>query len=190
MIFVSEKQASDRLREHVASWKLLPGEPSQDLLELGAFISSGRGESVCPQREKGKSIPSEAAGKAIRGNLGGDSPVHTCPPTDPSWEWPGPGEHTLDKLEPSLLGACEESQSGNGRIESQAQQPQLLQVTVVTKPSQLSSEIDQAHPSPGSSGIVRSVTAGCRQHMAFRNSSFLPCIWSLSVRRLCHRNLQ
>lgn len=157
MIFVSEKQASDRLRGHVASWKLLSVEPSQDLKELGAFISSGRGESVFPQGEKGKSIPSEAAGKAIRGNPGGDSPVHTYPPTGPSWEWPGPGEPTLDKLEPNLLGACEESRSRGGRTESQAHQPQLLQVIVVTEPSQLGSEIDQAHTSPGSSAIVRSV---------------------------------
>lgn len=94
--------------------EILSVEPCQDLKELGAFISSGRGESVCPQGEKGKSIPSEVARKAIRGNLGRDSPVHTYPPTDPSWEWPGPGEPTLDKLEPSLLGACEESWSGGG----------------------------------------------------------------------------
>lgn len=80
-----------------------------------------------PQREKGKSIPSEAAGEAIRGNLGGDSPVHTCPPTDPSWEWPGPGEPTLDKLEPSLLGPVKKVRVGRGgRIESQAQQPSFF----------------------------------------------------------------
>lgn len=49
------------------------------------------------------------------------------------------------------------------RIESQAQQPhlrpaQLLQATGVIEPSQLGSEMDQAHPLPGGFGIIRSGT--------------------------------
>lgn len=38
MTLVSEKQTSEMLRRHVASWKLMSVGVSQDLQELGAFI--------------------------------------------------------------------------------------------------------------------------------------------------------
>lgn len=69
IIFFSEKQASVRLRGHVASWKLLSVEPSQDLQELEPSFLQGEGNLYAPKDRRVRLSHLKQQGKTVEATL-------------------------------------------------------------------------------------------------------------------------